>query len=331
MTGPATWRDFVQCLFLGGAIVGCGSDESGAYYAPPPDAEYAAEEVKIMATDGREIAGTLTLPPRGQPTPVLVMVTGSGLQDRDQYIRGVGLSYRPFRQIADTLTRRGIATLRMDDPGIGGSDPFPPNATPFSYAEDIRAALDFLRDHSGIDSRRMAVLGHSEGAVVAPLVAASDSTLAAMVLLAAPAFTLERVSRFQRTKRWERETDLSPEKIEAEIERNTLAAERAAARDPWRKAVWAYDPLPTAASVDIPVLLLHGEQDQKITPDQSDTLAAAFRDAGNPDVTVHFVPETNHFFLRTPKGRARRSDQIAPQVLGVVADWLADRLQVEER
>jgi alpha-beta hydrolase superfamily lysophospholipase len=255
------------------------------------------------------------------------MVTGSGRQDRDEHIRGVGRYYRPFRQIADTLTRRGIATLRLDDPGIGGSDPFPPGATPFTYGDDIAAALAFLRKQPGLDPNRLGILGHSEGSVVAPYVAASDSLLRAVVRLAAPAYTLERINAFQRGKRLEL-SGMTPEQVASEVERTARGAELQAERDPWRGAVWNHDPLPTARSIRAPVLLVHGEHDIQVTPDQSDTLAVAFREGGDPDVTVHILPGTTHFFLRVPGGATQgaQSDQLPPEVLGLIADWLVDRL-----
>lgn len=315
---------------LGMSAAGCEPAETPSFYAPPPDANYTAEDIVLEAPDGRTLAGTLTLPQQTQPAPAVVMVTGSGLQDRDEHIGGVGRYYRPFRQIADTLTRRGIATLRLDDPGVGGSDPFPPDATPFTYGDDIGSAVDFLARHPGIDANRMAVLGHSEGAVVAPYVAASDSVVNALVLLAAPAYTLERINAFQRAKRFEL-GGMSPEHIEAEVERTARGAELQAARDPWRSAVWNYDPLPAARAIRAPVLLLHGESDIRITPDQSDTLAAAFRAGGNSDVTVHILPGTNHFLLRGQDAgtQSARSDQLAPEVLALIVDWLVDRLAVQ--
>jgi dipeptidyl aminopeptidase/acylaminoacyl peptidase len=308
----------------------CAEPERASLYSAPPDAGYAAQDITVEAPDGRRLAGTLTLPDRGRPAGAIVMVTGSGLQDRDEHIRGVGPAYRPFRQIADTLTRRGIATLRLDDPGVGGSDPFPPGATPFTYGDDITAALAFLRKHPGIDPSRLGVLGHSEGSVVAPYVAASDSLLRAVVLLAAPAYTLVRINAFQRGKRLEL-GGMTPEQVASEVERTARGAALEAARDPWRSAVWDYDPLPTARAIRAPILLVHGEDDIQVTPDQSDTLAAAFREGGNTDVTVHILPGTTHFLLRVPSegGQGRPSDQVAPAVLGLIADWLVERLSVQ--
>ncbi len=328
--GARRWDAGVAILASCLSAVGCEQQEPVSFYAAPAGADYSARDVSVETPDGRVLAGTLTLPGDDEAAPAIVMVTGSGLQDRDEHIRGVGRFYRPFRQIADTLTRRGIATLRLDDPGVGGSDPFPPGATPFTYGDDIAAALAFLRRQPGIDPNRLGILGHSEGGVVAPFVAASDSLLRAVVLLAAPAYTLERINAFQRGKRFEL-GGMTPEQVASEVERTARGAELQAERDPWRSAVWKYDPLPTARAIRAPVLLVHGESDIRITPDQSDTLAVAFREGGNTDVTVHLLPGTTHFLLREARAaQGARSDQVAPEVLGLIADWLVERLTGQE-
>lgn len=325
----------VRIVALGGlAALACGTDQGGdstSPYGAPPGAPYTAEDVSFAHGDGARLAGTLTLPDGRGPFPAVVTVTGSGLQDRDEHIRGVGADYRPFRDIADTLARRGIATLRFDDPGVGGSEPYPPDATPFDYAAIVRSALAYLRARSEVDPDRVGLLGHSEGGVVAPAVAATDGRLRALILLAGPAYTLERVNRAQRRWRMERTmVTASSEEIEAELDRTDRAAELEARGNPWRRAVWDYDPLPTARSISAPVLILQGEADRRISPEQADTLAEAFRAGGNRDVTVQMFPETDHWFLaERPDGSDRTrpgaSHRLPRAVLGAIADWLVER------
>ena len=320
-------------IVLGLVALGCGSegDVRASPYAAPADAPYTAEEVNITTAAGMTLAGTLTLPEGDGPHPVLVMITGSGQQDRDEHIRGVGASYRPFRQIADTVSRRGIGTLRLDDRGVGGSDAGPDSATVFDVADDFREVLAYLRSRSDVDSSRLALLGHSEGGVIAPIVAAAEPALAALALLAGPAYTLQRVNRFQRRKRLERAGTLTPEEIESELDRTDRGAELEARRDPWRWAVWEHDPLPVARTVRAPVLLLQGMTDVQISPEQADTLAVAFRAGVSSDVTVQLFEETNHMFLwddgRSLQGyRALPSDQVRSEVLGALTEWLVERL-----
>ena len=151
-------------------------------YSAPAGAPYTAIEVSIPTPMGHIMAGTLTLPKRAsrqRRVGAVVTITGSGPEERDEYIGLEG--YRPFRQFADSLGRRGIAVLRMDDRGVGTSTGKQKGATSADFAEDIRAGLAYLRTRPEIDPRRLAVLGHSEGAIIAPLVAEKEPDLRAMV------------------------------------------------------------------------------------------------------------------------------------------------------
>lgn len=310
-----------------GALACSGSD---SFYAAPEGAPYDAEDVVVTTPDGLTLAGTLTLPHGVEHAPALLMITGSGKQDRDEYMRRVGPGYRPFRQIADTASRRGVATLRLDDRGVGGSDAGPEGASVFDEVPDYHAAVAFLRSRPEIDPDRIAVLGHSEGGVVAPIVASEDPRLAGLVLLAGPAYTFERVNRFQRRQQYTR-NGLTDEQIETELARTDQNAKRIAMENPRRSTVWDYSPLPTARTVAAPVLLLHGDTDVQISPEQLDTLAVAFREGGNLDVTAHLFEDTNHMFLWDDGSpidsyQSLPSHQVTTEVLGVLADWLADRL-----
>lgn len=126
-------------------------------------------------------------------------------------------------------------------------------------------------------------------------------------------------------------SSLTPEERREAIERSRQADERRAARDPHLRYLMDYDPIPTARRVRVPVLILQGDTDRQATPEQADTLAAAFRAGGNPDVTVQTFPETNHLFLADPVGWSGGyamlpSKHVRPEVLGAIADWLAARL-----
>lgn len=105
--------------------------------------------------------------------------------------------YRPFRQIAETLARRGIATLRLDDRGVGGSDAGPATVTTADLADDVRAATAYLRARPEIDARRIALVGHSEGGIIAPMVAASDAGIRGIVLMAASASSGREILGYQ--------------------------------------------------------------------------------------------------------------------------------------
>ena len=298
-------------------------------YSPPPGAPYSAEDVVFTTPAGMKVAGTLTLP-RDHPNklPAVITLTGSGQQDRDETLVGI-TGYKPFRQIADTLGRRGIAVLRIDDRGIGGTGGNPATETSADYADDIRAAVAYLRSRSDIDPARIALLGHSEGGMVAPMVAATDTTIRAIVLLAGPAFTGRKILEYQ----YGRQIDLAQvSSAKRDSLRRSLPAQIDSMRSvPWMRFFQDYDPLPTARRVHSAVLILQGEGDIQITPDQAPALAAAFRSAGNQRVTVRVFPRLNHLFVLDEKGNTNYADlpskKVSPEVLGVIADWLATNLR----
>ena len=146
---------------------------------------YVEQEVTFQNGDVT-LAGTLTLPEGDGPFPALILLSGSGQQDRDETLPTVP-GYRPFREIADTLTRQGIAVLRYDDRGVGGSTGDPMAATSADFADDADAALAFLQGQAGIDGQQIGFLGHSEGGILAAMVAARNPDVAFVISMAGTA------------------------------------------------------------------------------------------------------------------------------------------------
>lgn len=162
---------------------------------PVPPFDYVVEDVRFENPDGgHKMAGTLTLP-RDTSTPVAaaIMVTGSGPQDRDETL----LAHKPFAVIADALAKRGVAVLRYDDRGFGESGGKFAGATVTEFTSDAAAAVAYLRKDARIDPDRVGVIGHSEGGLVAPLIAAEDDRIGFIVLLAAPGVPLDQLMRKQ--------------------------------------------------------------------------------------------------------------------------------------
>lgn len=137
---------------------------------PQPPFPYRSLDVSFESVqDGVSLAGTLTLPADPGQHPGAVLITGSGPQDRDETLLG----HKPFHVLADYLTRRGIAVLRYDDRGVGKSSGNHATATTADFADDARAAARFLAQHPDVDSQRIGLIGHSEGALIAALIASS--------------------------------------------------------------------------------------------------------------------------------------------------------------
>jgi dienelactone hydrolase len=300
-------------------------------YSPPAGAPYGAREVRVPTPAGHALAGTLTLPAgaRGR-VPAVVTITGSGLQDRDSAIPGIA-GYRPFRQVADTLSRRGIAVLRLDDRGAGASGGDPSRATTADLANDARAAVAYLRTLPEIDPERIALLGHSEGGIIAPMVAADDRRVRAVVVMAGPASNGRRINAVQNVEVMERQ-NASPTQVDSVMKRLPAMQDSIAARSPWFRFWLDYDPVSTARRLRAPTLILQGATDRQVPAHEATRLAAAIREGGNTAVTVRVFPRINHLFLRDPQGSPTGyadlpSKQLPAEVLGPLADWLAAQLR----
>lgn len=301
-------------------------------YSAPSDASYIAESVEVVARSGHRLAGTLTRPERDGRLPAVVTITGSGPQDRDQAIPGLA-GYRPFRDIADALTRRGIAVLRLDDRGVGESTGDFNAATSKDFADDVRDAVAYLKTRADIDSDRIALVGHSEGGLIAPMIAATDTSLAGIVLLAGPAQTGREIIRHQiRAAATDAAGDLDPAAIDSLVLAQHAEIDAMAYGSPWMRFFLDYDPLATARKVrSVPVLIVHGETDVQVTSDQAQTLATAFREGGNPEVEVVLLPDVNHLLLHDSDGHPARyttlvDRTVVSEALEAVGRWLESRL-----
>jgi len=299
-------------------------------YGAPPGAPYRAEDVTVRTPAGHLLTGTLTLPAGGRGRlPAVVTITGSGQQDRDEHIPIVP-NFRLFRQVADTLGRRGIAVLRLDDRGINGSGG-DVNGSSADFAADIRAGVAYLRTRPEIDPARIALVGHSEGGLIAPMLAATDPKLAAIVLMAGPAYTGARILDFQFRNMVRGDTSIIANRKDAALRTARAQFDSTMGRGAWMRFFLGHDPLPVLRRVRQPVLVLQGATDQQITPEQAPLIARTLRAGGNRRVTTKVFPDRNHLFLRDPVGYpggyARlTSGRVDDEVMGTLADWLAATL-----
>ena len=265
------------------------------------------------------------------PLPAVVLITGSGPEDRDEASALLPAEYRPFREIADTLARRGIAVLRLDDRGVGGSDTGPLTATSADFADDVRAALGWLRARPEIDTARLGLVGHSEGGIIAPMVAATDRRLRGIVLIAGTASPGRTIANDQIRGLFERDTTMPRPRRDSLLALALRQADSAYAVPGWLRWFARYDPLPAARRVRVSTLILQGETDRQVPAAEAAKLAAAMRAAGNRRVTVRTFPRLNHLMLDDPSGDVRgygtlTSFRVRRDVLGALADWLAQTL-----
>lgn len=302
------------------ATMACGDSR-----APAP-ADTHADDVVIEVDSTTTLAGTISWPvasdtdsatdsavhDRRALVPAVLLIAGSGPQDRDG-ARAELPGYTPWRDFSAALVSAGFAVLRLDDRGTGASRGRFVGATTDDFARDAGAAVSWLRRHPSIDRARIALVGHSEGAVVALLAARADSAVRALVLLGAPSRSGREIARWQRQQlvssdlaRWpstERRAVLAAAESEAE---------QVAAHDPWLRRWFALDPRSVAASVTQPVLLVHGDTDRQVPPEHADELAAVLRAAG-AHVEVRHVSDTDHLLLPDhdgdPQGYVRLADR----------------------
>jgi pimeloyl-ACP methyl ester carboxylesterase len=304
-------------------------------YAAPANAPYTSEDVIIPTPHGFSLAGTLTRP-RGVSgrVPVVVTISGSGPQDRDSRIATVR-GYAPFRDFADTLGRRGIAVLRYDDRGVGasgGKGALRDTATSADFADDVASVLAYLRTRPDVDSTRIALMGHSEGGLIAPLAAVADARVRAVVLLAGPAYNGRRILEYQNSLGIAAAPGLSDRQRDSLRATVPAALDSLARSNRWMGYFMATDPLATVRRLRQPVLIVQGDTDMQVTPEQADTLAATLRAAGNRQVTLRRFSNTNHLLLDDPSGAPQGYARLAtvrvrPEVLGSVADWLVQTLR----
>ena len=313
------------------------------YYAPEPYAPYKAEEVQVPTSQGHILAATLTLPTgSSSPYPAIVMITGSGLQDRDhmQSNRRPVSYYKPFRQIADTISRKGIAVLRMDDQGVGCSEGGPlENVTIQERANDNRSGIEYLRSRKEIDKERIGLLGLSEGGNIGPLIAANDPSIRAIVVMAGSATNGYKIIEYQRRLKINERSGLTNAEKERELAKSMEGLNQALSRGEgsrWLRSFLSYMPLTAAQNVSCPVLILHGDKDAHVPVDHAHLLAKAMRISGNNDVTVKIFTNHNHLFLKDPDGSMSgykdllpHTNKLSEDVLKTISEWLSKCLLVE--
>lgn len=319
---------------------------------PLPPFPYRAEEVSIETpTPGVSLAGTLTLPSGPGPFPAALLITGSGIQDRDETI----FSHKPFLVIADALTRRGIAVLRVDDRGVGGSTGDPTGATTADFASDARAAFAWLANRPDIVRGGVGLIGHSEGGTIAPMVAATDPRVAFVVMIAGPAVpgdqllteqsrrgqlasglpeavvaanTAVQASVTQAMARHADDPDAAAEAVRAAMAEGgapPAAAEQAAsqARRPWLRWFVAHDPRPGLVALKTPLLAVYGGKDVQVPAEQS---AAALRELA-PGAEIVVLPDLNHLMQTAATGLPAEyptiEETFSPEALNLIVNWVA--------
>jgi pimeloyl-ACP methyl ester carboxylesterase len=325
---------------------------------------YREEEVTFSNTPASvTLAGTLTLPKGTGPFPAVILIAGSGPHDRDESIA----NHKPFLLLADYLTRKGIAVLRYDKRGIGKSTGAADSATTLDLASDTQAAVAYLKSRKDIDAAKIGLIGHSEGAMIAPYLATHSHEIAWLVLLAPPATrgedTLlnqsELIGRvgglsepqlvssltFDREAydlvRKEKEPAAMEDKLKALVKETGLDAATPPAvletqlrmlTSPWFRFFLDYDPLPTLQALKTPTLALYGEKDLQVPPKANlPLIKKAFADSANTDAAASTLPDLNHLFQHAYSGSPAEypaiEETFSPAALQLISDWILHHTQ----
>jgi len=323
---------------------------------------YAEEQVSFESTAGVKLAGTLTYPNTGENFPAVVMVTGSGPQNRDEELLG----HKPFLVISDYLTRHGIAVLRYDDRGTASSTGDYAKATTLDNADDALAGFNFLKTNKKINPLKIGIMGHSEGGIVAPMLAAKNKDIAFIIMLAGPGLDGAKILNLQRTlisrAEGQKEEDIKKDNDLADkifsIIRKEKDNKKAAAKmskimiaslpdslkkdmktamqinqqiasmtSPWMRFFITYDPQTCLQHVKCPVLALNGEKDLQVPAKENiPAIEKALKKAGNKDYTIKEMPGLNHLFQHcttgSPTEYAKIEETFSPEVLEIIANWI---------
>lgn len=320
---------------------------------------YREEEVTFANPKAQvSLAGTLTLPSGAGPFPAAILIAGSGPQDRDENVAG----HRPFLVLADHLTRKGIAVLRYDKRGIAKSTGNYDQATTEDFAGDASAALAYMKGRREIDGKKIGLIGHSEGGLIAPMLASRSSDVAWVVLLAAPALKGEDImllqselilkaagfdeGRIDKARDFNKQSyvlarqEKDPEVLEAKLTDlvdstgmsttlppTMLKPQARMMTSPWFRFFLDYDPVPALKKTQCPVLALNGDKDLQMAPKENlAEIQKALEEGGNKDFQTKELPGLNHLFQHAPTGSPTEyggiEETFASEALTSISDWI---------
>ncbi len=304
---------------------------------------YHSEDV-IFPNDeaGITLAGTLTFPKKPGKYPAVVLISGSGPQNRDEEI----LNHRTFLVLSDYLTRRGIAVLRYDDRGTAQSTGDFSTATTYDLSTDAEAAIRYLQTRPEVDTSQLGLVGHSEGGIIAPMVATRNEAVAYIVLLAgtgipgdqlllvqmeligrASGMEEEKIAQtrelnhtiFNMVKKMDDQEELNTqletyirkvmkenpelEKPEGISEEELIQMAIERVASPWMKSFIRHDPAPVLEKVRVPVLAVNGVNDLQVPARMNlEAIEEALRKGGNDKVTIKEYKKLNHLFQKSKTG-----------------------------
>ena len=302
--------------------------------------EIIKEDFTVLSAEKIELAGSAIFPAVGNtPFPALLLISGSGGHDRDGNIPGA-LYSDLFKQIAEKAATAGFAVYSYDERGVGESTGVYQQAGLYDLTDDARAVLNLMKNDAKIDNSRIIILGHSEGGLIAPMVAVDDDEIAGCIILAGPSISLDQLI-IEQLKFQSDHSDLSSQ--EQEVARQALPMARKYLEQveqgiepevllfpvKWIKEHKEQDPEKIIRSLDMPLLIIQGEKDLMVKPYHADRLAEAAEKAGNQDVQVHHLKNITHLFTQFPYNNPAYDPEnalaITDELFIIITDWLNAR------
>ena len=326
---------------------------------PKPPFPYSEENIVFKNTkDNISLSGTLSLPTVKTSFPTVILISGSGPQNRNSEILG----HQPFWVIADYLTRQGIGVLRFDDRGTADSEGDFRTATSFDFAEDVKAAVAYLKSRKDISPNKIGLIGHSEGGLIAPIVASEPNTVNFIILLAGPGLPGRELMLLQKASIEKASevpapiTDKGQKVMGGAYNRiiqappndptlkDSLTAYFRTSYDnlipedqlhsivqqissPWMINFIKHDPAPILQKVTVPVLALNGEKDLQVPPKENLAgIEAALKKGGNTTFTTKEFQNLNHLFQNCETGLVNEYGNIeetfSEEVLSEITKWI---------
>lgn len=326
---------------------------------------YIEEEITFYNKEADiTLAGTLTLPSKTGKYPVVILISGSGPQDRDETF----YEHKPFLVLSDYLTRLGIGVLRYDDRGVGKSSGNHSMATTKDLALDVTCAVNYLKSRNEVN--KIGLIGHSEGAIIAPMVANLNKKVSFIVMLGGSGISGSEVSLYlaKKTRGFpvqdEAAYDLAIKKaikiaaankdlatikkelrihydeaivpmlkpiINSEVKISAIITNLIEMRTtPWNRYFYNYNPANELQKMTCPVLALNGSKDTQVQPEINQAgIRNALNKGHNKDFTINEIPNLNHLFQECETGEMNEysaiTQTIAPSVLKQMSDWILVR------
>lgn len=286
--------------------------------------------LRVRSALGHEIAGVLETPDSTSRLPTVVLISGAGPHDRDGYTLSGSRGHNDtFRALSGSLQERGFAVVRYDEIGTGASGGnYRASATTYTLADDVEALVGALARRSDVDASRIVLVGFSEGAVIAALVAQRRAPISAVALLAAPAWTGRRIIAYQDSVATA-DAETLPEPTRATERARSLEARRQLAarregEEPWYRVFLTLDPLPAYRALSMPTLVLHGTEDRQVSVEQATAIASEMRAHGNERVTLRVFAGLGHALVTDQW--ARVVEPLSPVVRTALGEWLSATL-----